>query len=361
MIKQKQKFRGFVAKKDNDSVIYSMIKILTEGNSQTLCELLHLIASCFGEAYLSVVAVDERRVVATTRENVPYAEDVAFRVKNPQKRFYYFKEEENGMLFAKEVGCIRIYPLSAMGGEECFLMVEQKESVDNSSERMLDMVSIATRIHLQEISRQDILKKDVLTGLGNRDSLQNTLSEFTPDECKDVYIGIYSMCNLQELVIKEGMVSVDGVLCHAAGIIEGYFSERTYRVSDSKFCVWQKASAYEVVSVMQDCLDRLIETLPKVEFCCVATPSISGYYKAMYLCEKASDTEKGDTVLLIREKDVIFDIGEEEKTLFIAAIQKKKDEKGIYEEVEYPREEEKCSESSNFDASFVNMDEFMGE
>lgn len=361
MLGQRKRFRDYITQKDNHSVLCSMIKVLTEGNKKTLRELLFLLLSCFGEAELSVVSSNTRCVVATTREDEKCAEDVALRVKDPQKRFYYFREEENGMFFVKGIGCIRIYPLSSMGGEECFLMVEQKENMDNSSERMLDIVSIATRIHLQEVSRQDLLKKDILTGLGNRDSLQEVLTGFTPEECRDVYIGIYSICNLQELVITEGMVSVDSTIRHVADVIDEYFHGQTYRVGDYKFCVWQKGGTYEIVSTMQTCLDKLFENLPKVEFCCVATPSISGYYKAMYLCEKASDVEKGDTVLLIREKDVVFDIGETETGLFMAAIQRKKEGKGIYEEVCYPKDdvEEMGEESSHFDADFVNMDEFM--
>lgn len=340
MIKRRRSVvRDIITRKDTDSVVFSMIKVLTEGTEKTLQEVLYLMESCFGEGELSVVSCKDRRVIATTREDVDCSREVAFRVKDAWKRFYYFKEEENGMYFVEDIGCIRIYPLASMGGEDCFLMVEQHENIDSSTERMLDMVSIATRIHLQEVNRQSILKTDILTGLGNRDSLQSALADFAPEDSKDIYVGIFSLCNMQELVVKEGMVSVENVICKIAATICEFFPEHVYRVSDYKFCIWQKGGVYEVVSLMQDCLDKLIELLPKMEFSCVVTPSLAGYYKALYLCEKASDTEKGDTVVLIREANTLFDIGELETSLFVQALHKKREEKGIYEEVDYPKED----------------------
>ena len=352
--------KGAVSDKEITSAIMSMIKILTEGNEGTLKELLHLCEPYFGDSNLSVVTSEERNVLATTREDDSCSQAVAYKVKDTKKRFYYFREERNGMLFLENVNCIRIYPLSSMGGESSFMMVEQNESVDVGNERIIDIISIATRIHLQEVNKAKFLEKDILTGVGNRDALKNILTGLSLEDSKDSYIGIYSLGNMSEIGVREGYTSVDGILCKAVDIICKHFDSSAYRVSDYKFCVWLKGSLYDVVSKLQDCLDELLSVLPKVKICSIVTPCITGYYKAMYLCEKASDDcgGDGDMVVLIRETDSVFEVGEEEKLLFLAAGMKRKEE-AVYETVDYSAPMD--ATDADVEDYCENIDEFNGE
>lgn len=324
---------------DVESILLSMLKILTEGNSGTLKELLHLCSSCFGDGELSVVSNDGRQVIATTREDVECAREVAFHIKDVTKRFYYFREEVNGMLFLDKINCIRVIPLSPMGGEFTVLVVEQENNVDECSERILDMLSIATRIHLQETRNISVLKKDSLTKLGNRDGLKEHLCELLSEEQSDVYVGIFALRNMPVIGLKEGYIKANDMVCTIASIINRYFVDFTYRINEYKFAIVQCGSVYNIVSRMQDCMDELSNSFPTVNICGVIAPCDTEFYRTMYISEKASDEEVADnTVILIREVDSMFDIREDERLLFLNT--KKDKEETIYTTVEYPTAEE---------------------
>ena len=189
-----------ILKKDAQNVTLAMIKVLTEGRGDSLRELLFMCSPYFGDGELSIIRSNERSIVASTYEEVYHArtENVALYVKEVDKKRHYLKMGENGLFFPKGVECIRIYPLAPMGGAKSFLLVEQSENIDNHSERMLDVLSIATRIYLQEINQYRAMKTDYLTGLGNRDALMDFLENV--DVRKEGYLAMYGLLDVPQYV-----------------------------------------------------------------------------------------------------------------------------------------------------------------
>lgn len=369
------KVGGFVRsnslnKKEVSQTILAMIKVLTEGTQGTLRELLFMCAPYFRDGELSVLKSDSRTIIATTHEAVYYSrvENVALYVKDVKKKEYYLKEEDNGMFFSKGVGCIRIVPLKTMGGAECFLMVEQDKNGDMSTERMLDMISIATRIHLQEMNSLNAMKVDRFTGLGNRDAFVDFIKEV--DISRECYIGFFAVRNMHGIVEREGMTKVECLVGKLAAVLEDKCKDNVFRVRDGGFCVVRYGPLYSVISLFQDCVDRLVSGEEPASISCVALRWMDEPYRLLYLLEKASDENSSDAVVYIREKEAYFDVGEEEKLLFLDMRHSEdSDTAGKYVYQEFTSSEcvtdaevddmQKGTES-DFDEAILNWSEFGG-
>ncbi len=358
-----------ILKKDVQNVTLAMIKVLTEGRGDSLRELLFMCSPYFGDGELSIIRSNERSIVASTYEEVYHArtENVALYVKEVDKKRHYLKMGENGLFFPKGVECIRIYPLAPMGGAKSFLLVEQSENIDNHSERMLDVLSIATRIYLQEINQYRAMKTDYLTGLGNRDALMDFLENV--DVRKEGYLAMYGLLDVPQYVEDGDMTKLHMIMGNMADILTEAFGKEVFRVGDGKICVWSSGNMYEIVSTLQDCLDKMVTMENGVHIACVVNRYGGELYKSLYLCEKACDEDMGDAVMLVREEDGLFDVSEEEKMLFLGMEnvfnQKEKDSAFYKEKVEPVRKneepEQKTEESGECDNStFVDWSEFGG-
>lgn len=357
--------RDFENKKEAARTIMLMLKVLTEGKQETLRELLFMCMPYFGDGQVSVLKSDSRALVATTYETPFYEriQNVALYIRDVGRKSHYLREEDNGMFFPKGKDCIRVYPLKEMGGESCFLMVEQEKNEDLSTDRMIDVISIATRIHLQEINSYLAMKTDRLTGLGNRDALIEHLMQ--TDTSRECYLSLYSIQNIRQMADKEGMTKAESLVCKAAELLEGKCKGNVFRVRDGALCVCIYGKLYDVMSLLQDCLDEITNIDMQMKISCVVVRIADEPYKLLYLCEKEIDKENGDAVIFVREKEVSMDISEEEKLFFLGVKpieHEEPDKEYFYEEYEKADEEEpeRTEEGFGFDfeGEFLNWDKF---
>lgn len=290
-----------------DKLVLRMNRLLASEDRVPLRELLQVMEVCFDNAVLSVVYGNERSILATTgsRDEVVDIENVAYRIKDTENKEYYLRSEVNGLYFRKGMHCIRVFPFSRVVNVPCFLLVEQ-ESVtkgDMNIDRAIDFLSIAVRLLVLTKSGNE--KKRKGGELLSRDTFLECLR--TADSECERYLGVFHFANMREMNVKVGMNGVDDIINGISSTLQKEFPDAVCRISTSKFAVILSGEMYYAVCAFQDVLDAITDVFPKANIKCVTTVVEEDIYRIMYLCEKVSETTKGDAVVVIREGNADFE------------------------------------------------------
>lgn len=362
-----------VSMDDKGNLIRNMMRIMTEKVDDVLTELLFMCVPYFDNGILSVVLNEDRQIIASTEKAayLPQIQNVAQRIKEPEKEYYYLKEEKNGLFFRNGINCIRVYPIKDITRKKCFVMVEQAKNVDLSFDSMMDVLAVAAKIKLQEDMGKELKKKDVLTGMKNRDALVDMLNEVNLGDSEN-YLGMFFVFNMHLINQREGMTRADGYLKRMASIISSYFPKQTYRISGSKFCVWEKRTIYDVASNLQDCLEELRADMQDLDIGCVVAAGTDEVYKSLYMCESVARKGAKDAVIVVREPVEELEMPMQEQLYYIG-VKENVQEENFYEEVSSfdkdrrgPEDdisggtdkEKKTEEKGIFGEDFFDMDTF---
>lgn len=315
-----------------------MVRILAEGNEGSLGEILYMALSYAGEGHLSVVSTSSREVIASTREKEewPQLKNIALRFRDLTKKQMHFREEEGSLLFPDHINYLYLHPLFSEMAGGAFLMMELQRKGNELPPRVLDVITVAARFHLMELTSMKYMRTDALTGLKNRDAFIDRLGQLMEE--KEGYMGMLTIAGLPRYADKHGMSVADGLIREVAGYMKGHFKGEVYHFGSGKFAVYREVPLYDMVGCMQDILDAVSVKHPQVDFGCVVTKRTSKLYKMLYLCEQASISEYGDVVMVVRDVDGEFEVPVTEQ-LYYLGMKKDKEEKKFYEKEEFSRED----------------------
>lgn len=317
-----------------DKVVLRMNRLLASEEEIPLKELLRLLDVYFEDGVVSIVYGEERDILATTgsRDEVVDIENVAFRIKDTENKEYYLRSEVNGLYFRKGYHCIRVFPFSQVVNEPCFLLVEQKTVIgsDINMDRVIDFLSIAVRLHI--LTRDKVGKRKSGDVLLERDDFLGCLRR--EDVSENGFLGVFHIANMQELNKKVGNNGVDTIINDISSIMERVFPEAVCRISTTKYAVVVCGEMYQAVCMLQDVLDDISSSYPKVKVKCVTTKVCEDIYRTMYVCERASENVGGDAVVVIREGGEEFVDGRMEQTAYYNADDVEEYEDVSYQEVE---------------------------
>lgn len=298
---------------DDGEFVMSMVLVLMQKKG-AIRELLFMCMPFFDATAISIISVCDRSIVATTDKSEQFGEveNTAKHILHPEKEDYYLREEKNGLYFRKGVGCIRIFPLMGVNGMDFFFMVEQRNSMDESFERMFDVLSIALRMDIQEKLYNQNLRKDTTTPANNRIAFIQDVQNWVRAGKKG-YIGMFRVRKLESARVKYGNQYVHAMLEHVVNRLIKCFEESVYHVSLDKYCVITEGDLFEVLNRMQDFLTAMAEEYGGLFIGCVMAPLSEKVYETMYLCEKLCDEEETDHVIVVNKSQLDFDFSKEEK------------------------------------------------
>lgn len=353
-------------KEGKDKLLAGLVRILAEYEEGYLEEMLTVLAPLYGEGSdLSIVALSDRSVLATTAEK---GDEVAYMLKSIKelnRKCYYLRNEKNSIRYRPQCNCIRIVPLIYRKNCTHVLVIEQRKNIPVVMDRCVELLALATREYSMEKTISDFNYLDIHTGLPNRDQFIRDAQKVYGTQA--FYIGLIALNRDEVLSQGVSLEEYEGYSSVIAEVLKDAFCEQVYCVGESLFAVLLSGHVYECIARMQDVMDICSEKKSLIVNGAVA-PLDYDVRKAMYLCEKACEKANSYLVILIRDSNVDFNVTEEKfysgnikgkegvgvDVVFEETIKEPK-ERCVSEECEEIQEEE-TEEDMSFFFDTANMD-----